>query len=40
MANHKGSHQLTRTDRIKIEALRKAKVRVTEIAKQLRKRIR
>lgn len=35
MANKKGSRQLTKTDRIKLEALRKAGLRVTEIAKQL-----
>ena len=35
MANKKGSHQLTWADRIKIEALKKAKLKITEIAKQL-----
>jgi IS30 family transposase len=35
MANKKGSHQLTRTDRIKIEALIKAGIRKTKIAEQL-----
>lgn len=35
MANKKGSHQLTRADRIKIEALIKAGLKVTAIAKQL-----
>lgn len=35
MANKKGSHQLTRTDRIKIEALLKAGIKITEIAKQI-----
>ncbi|WP_418615816.1 IS30 family transposase [[Ruminococcus] torques] len=35
MANKKGSHQLTRADRIKLEALKKAGLKVVEIAKQL-----
>ena len=35
MANKKGSHQLTRTDRIKIEALLKVGIKVTAIAEQL-----
>lgn len=35
MANKKGSHQLTRTDRITIEALKKAGHSVIEIAQQL-----
>lgn len=35
MANKKGSHQLTRTDRIKLEALKKAGLKVVEIAKHL-----
>ena len=29
MANKKGSHQLTWADRIKIEALKKAKLKIT-----------
>lgn len=35
MANKKGSHQLTKTDRIKLEALLKAGIKITDIAKQL-----
>jgi IS30 family transposase len=35
MANRKGSRQLTRTDRIKLEALIKAGLRITKIAEQL-----
>lgn len=35
MANKKGSHQLTRTDRIKLEALIKAGLSKSKIAKQL-----
>lgn len=35
MANRKGSHQLTRTDRIKIEALLKAGHSIREIAEQI-----
>lgn len=35
MANKKGSHQLTRTDRIKLEALKKAGRKIVEIARQL-----
>lgn len=35
MANKKGSHQLTWADRIKLEALRRAKIKITEIARLL-----
>lgn len=35
MANKKGSHQLTRTDRIKLEALIKAGLSKSKIAAQL-----
>lgn len=35
MANKKGSHQLTKADRIKIEALTKAGIKVVDIAAQL-----